>query len=1035
MIDPSRFDHFEVLRKSDGALWELGRGTMGTTYKAFNTNFRCAVALKVINPQYVSSDTARYRFLREARAAAQFRHPNVASVFHLGNSENGFFYAMEFVDGETVERRVADHGPLDLLQSLRITRQVTRALIAAERKQLIHRDIKPANLMLARDEDDEEQLLVKVIDFGLAKSLLNPTEQSGTVTLAGFAGTPHFASPEQLEEKELDIRSDLYSLGATLWYMLFGHPPFQGPIASVIAQQLSAELPATALGQLPAAPREVLCKLLAKKPADRFSNPTELKSSLDRILQDLTDDPQDKSCQSPDPLQIAAALEEFATGQLVRNRYKIIGPSAVDRRLYEARDLHGNQLVAVRPVPVNLAADSGWMDQFGKEIERLRSVHHPGLLELFGLESSDRGAVLISEWLNGFSWQELLRARRELTWDETYRLAAPLARLTDFLQGRGFVSLPLRSLFVEIPKLPGNCRTLLRTPVSGWPPFLVKADPLALSLWWRPDSFEPTITVVDRRTGDAEPAAAQYLAMATYELLGGALHGSAVGTECGRSPPLVTLSEAGNRLLQQALTDRKRFSSATQFVKELQAVESGEAASVAVSPKRLAASLAARRVPEPVIVEDDVQPRLSPVLLSIGVTMLVLFLACAVGLLIFEQVRLGRHGSPSGGFVSVESQPEGASVFWRSQELGKTPVKQRSLPNGAQTVELRLPGYENREVNVNVVPGTTSDTGTLPLQRSAGHLILKTNPTGVPYEIIGSDEKLISGRTPANLAKLSPGAYVVRYRLAGWPVFQQPVSIEAGSSQTLEHTFAGGTVNFKSDPTGATIYEGEVLLGKTPFSTVLPIGQTVELTSKVEGLKPASERVTPGQQNSDPVIFRHSYGMVSITSDVPGGQVTISGIDAGRTPLQKPVSPGRHEFVLTGPDHSTESKEIEVPPGKVIAINFGSASANLRHETREAHRPALRAQTGGPRRPPVYLSKEDYDRARDEAFRRFDAEWDYRKRALKQAQDYYEYQADHSEGSAREKWNAKKEQADRQTDALGDARDHAKDELTRQWSE
>ena len=91
MIDPARFDHFEVLRKPNGELWELGRGAMGTTYKAFDTNLRCEVALIVINPQYLASDSARSRFLREARAAAQLRHPNIASVFHLGHSENGFF--------------------------------------------------------------------------------------------------------------------------------------------------------------------------------------------------------------------------------------------------------------------------------------------------------------------------------------------------------------------------------------------------------------------------------------------------------------------------------------------------------------------------------------------------------------------------------------------------------------------------------------------------------------------------------------------------------------------------------------------------------------------------------------------------------------------------------------------------------------------------------------------------------------------------------------------------------------------------------
>ena len=112
MGETDRFEHFVITRRADGSLWELGRGAMGVTYKAFDTNLRADVALKVINSHYLNSDTARQRFLREARAAASLRHPNVATVFHLGNSEGSFFYAMEYVEGETVERRVQREGPL-----------------------------------------------------------------------------------------------------------------------------------------------------------------------------------------------------------------------------------------------------------------------------------------------------------------------------------------------------------------------------------------------------------------------------------------------------------------------------------------------------------------------------------------------------------------------------------------------------------------------------------------------------------------------------------------------------------------------------------------------------------------------------------------------------------------------------------------------------------------------------------------------------------------------------------------------------------
>src|SRR6201982_4292608 len=116
MAEAENYQHYQVLRREDGSLWELGRGAMGITYKAFDTNLRCAVALKVINSTYLGNDTARQRFLREARAAAALRHPNVASVFNLSTDQDSFFYVMEFIDGETVDAYVKRKGHLDSIE-------------------------------------------------------------------------------------------------------------------------------------------------------------------------------------------------------------------------------------------------------------------------------------------------------------------------------------------------------------------------------------------------------------------------------------------------------------------------------------------------------------------------------------------------------------------------------------------------------------------------------------------------------------------------------------------------------------------------------------------------------------------------------------------------------------------------------------------------------------------------------------------------------------------------------------------------------
>ena len=396
MGETDKFEHFVIKRHADGSLWELGRGAMGVTYKAFDTNLRSDVALKVINPQFLNSETARQRFLREARAAASLRHPNVATVFHLGNSEGGFYYAMEYVEGETVERRVQREGPLPPDLALRITRQVSRALIAADRQKLVHRDIKPSNIMLVVDEE-EDHLLVKVIDFGLAKSLGVAADQSVTVSMGGFVGTPHFASPEQLEEKEIDIRSDIYSLGATLWYTLTGRPPFNGSMASVINQHLSQPPSSEILAKLHPQIAALLEQMLAKQPEDRFQSPSELKRQIDEILSDLKGQtptlapigrPSGGIGHSHGTATIGGtSTSGFATGQIIRDRYQIFAQSPVDNNLFRAKDLHSNRVVAIRPLPAAVRYEKARLELLRQEVERLRTVHHPNLLEVFGLET------------------------------------------------------------------------------------------------------------------------------------------------------------------------------------------------------------------------------------------------------------------------------------------------------------------------------------------------------------------------------------------------------------------------------------------------------------------------------------------------------------------------------------------------------------------------------------------------------------------------------------------------------------------------
>lgn len=283
-----RYDHYEICRTMAGAPWELGRGAMGITYKATDTNLGSPVALKVINTCHLPGADGRERFLREARTAARLHHPNIATVFHLGQGDENCFYVMEFIAGETLEERVRRTGPPPVETALDIVTQVARALRAAHQQRFIHRDIKPTNLMLVEGEPAQAgggELVVKVIDFGLAKALTDEDGAGWNRLCQGyFVGTPFYASPEQLAGGTADARSDLYSLGRCLWYMLAGSPP--RPLSEPPAPQgppprhVAVPLPTTLPPGVPAAMRALVSSMTAEDPARRPQSAAELLQQI-----------------------------------------------------------------------------------------------------------------------------------------------------------------------------------------------------------------------------------------------------------------------------------------------------------------------------------------------------------------------------------------------------------------------------------------------------------------------------------------------------------------------------------------------------------------------------------------------------------------------------------------------------------------------------------------------------------------------------------------------------------------------------------
>lgn len=434
--ETAAFEHYQLLKDDQGNYVELGHGGMGVTYKALDTSLQCHVALKVISTSLLGSTTAEERFLREARSAAQLRHRNVASVFHLGKHGESYYYAMEFIDGETLETVVRRDGPMGCRLALEIAEQVACALVAAEKRQLVHRDIKPSNLMLVTEGDGD--VLVKVIDFGLAKSAVSH-------------GTPYFASPEQLDEKDADGRSDIYSLGVTLWYMLTGKPTFSGSLASVITQHLDKPPPFDELPQLAAEIVALLRRMLEKEVAQRIQSPAELRSELKQCIDIVSARPF--SASKTHKLSEASEAQGFGlrTGSVLKGRYRLIedlNPSQPGE-VFHAEDTKLKQRVTLHI----LHGSSSAMERAAREAAQTRVMEHPNFVKVLAIEREENFGFMVLEWMEGFSLIDLMRARRELPLREVLLLLRQIATAADVAAARGIKpDLSLARVFVQFPE-------------------------------------------------------------------------------------------------------------------------------------------------------------------------------------------------------------------------------------------------------------------------------------------------------------------------------------------------------------------------------------------------------------------------------------------------------------------------------------------------------------------------------------------------------------------------------------------------------
>ncbi|HTS55074.1 MAG TPA: serine/threonine-protein kinase, partial [Burkholderiales bacterium] len=267
-------------------LERIGRGAMATVFKAYDPEINRTLALKFLQPDLCVEDEHRSRFLREAKAAGGLSHPNIVTVFDVGEIQGRPYIAMELLDGTPLSELMRPGAGMPIRDVVEIGIQLARALDYAHNKGIFHRDIKPSNIMRLRDGNT-----IKVTDFGIAR--IDGGEDTQHTRVGTVLGTPQYMSPEQAMGEKVDGRSDLFSTGVVLYQLLAGQAPFEATSIVTLAHRIAKEDPKSIeklRGDVPPALRRVIERCLKKQPDKRFQTGRELAVALAKVIRDINEE-------------------------------------------------------------------------------------------------------------------------------------------------------------------------------------------------------------------------------------------------------------------------------------------------------------------------------------------------------------------------------------------------------------------------------------------------------------------------------------------------------------------------------------------------------------------------------------------------------------------------------------------------------------------------------------------------------------------------------------------------------------------------
>jgi serine/threonine protein kinase len=405
-----RFMIGKVIRDTYRIYDEIGQGSVATVYLAKDLERNRVVALKLIHPELAEKSQFARRFQREAKLLARLDSPHAIKVLDYGEEEGLTFIILEYVEGRTLAATLEEEGALEIEWALSLARQVAQGLAHADEAGIVHRDIRPANIMVAPSG------LVKIMDFGIARS----TDLS-RLTATGVLGSPHYLSPEQAEGKEVDIRSDIYSLGITLFEMLTGQRPYEADNAvDIVLKHLQESVPSLREfdEEIPSRVDELVKRCLAKDPEERFRTPGELIEAIDRILRGTEGGP-------PPGMEVALVGQTLGQYRLIER----IGRGGM-ATVYKAYQPSLDRYVAVKVLPTYLAHDPDFAARFRREARAIAKLNHPHILPVHDYGQEGELSYIVMRYVEGGTLKKILG--QPLALDRTVDILSQIGDALDY---------------------------------------------------------------------------------------------------------------------------------------------------------------------------------------------------------------------------------------------------------------------------------------------------------------------------------------------------------------------------------------------------------------------------------------------------------------------------------------------------------------------------------------------------------------------------------------------------------------------------